>query len=180
MKPLLVGESPSRSGDRYWQFPLSGAVAQTLCQFAGIPPQSEGSRYGKWTWALYEHFDCVNVVERYPGGGWTSDVARRAAVHLREVMQEASEPYEVVVLLGRHAQQAYVDMQTPALTPVEDVDFYRWVIGNESPTGRRHVIVLPHPSALNRTYNDGSARQKAGRYLREAIVKAAELYETRL
>lgn len=177
MNPLLVGESPSRSGDRYWRFPLSGAVAQTLCQFAGIPPQKGGSRYGRWTWALYDVFDCVNAVERYPVGPWPS---QEAAEHLREAMQEASEPYEVVVLLGRRAQQAYVDMQAPALTPVEDAGFYRWVVDGESPTGRRHVIVLPHPSALNRVYNSAAARQKAGRYLREAITKAVELHETRL
>lgn len=180
MKPLLVGESPSRTGDRYYSFPLSGAVAQTLCRFAGIPPESEGSRYGRWTWALYDHFDCVNVAKRYPVGGWTSEVAAMAAERLRHTLAEASEPYEVVVLLGRRAQQAYVDMQAPAQTPVDGLDFYRWVKDPDSDTGRLHVVVLPHPSALNRTYNDTSARQRAGRYLREAITKAAELHETRL
>jgi hypothetical protein len=44
MLPLLVGEQPSRTGDRFHEFPLSGAVAQTLCQMAGIPPDSEGTR----------------------------------------------------------------------------------------------------------------------------------------
>jgi hypothetical protein len=41
-KPLLIGEAPSRSGDRYWMFQLSGAVAQTLCELAGIPPHPSG------------------------------------------------------------------------------------------------------------------------------------------
>jgi hypothetical protein len=66
-KPLLIGEAPSKSGDRYWMFPLSGAVAQTLCEMAGISPQPGGSRYGRWTWALYDHFECENLIERWPG-----------------------------------------------------------------------------------------------------------------
>ena len=31
---------------------------------ADIPPVEGGSRYGQWTWALYEHFECVNLIER--------------------------------------------------------------------------------------------------------------------
>ena len=41
----------------------------------GIPPETEGSRYGRWTWALYERFDCVNALARYPSGGWNRSLA---------------------------------------------------------------------------------------------------------
>jgi uracil-DNA glycosylase len=178
MKPLLVGESPSRSGDRYWMFPLSGAVAQALCQMAWIPPQPDyGSRYGRWTWALYDRFDCVNVVERYPYGGWPRE---EAASTLERVLENASSDYEVVVLLGRRAQQAYVDAHVPAESVVDGLGFYEWVIDPTSPTGRREVVALPHPSGLNRVYNDPSARRRAGVILNEAIEKARCLEETRL
>lgn len=46
--PLLIGENPSKSGDRYHDFPLSGAVAERLCGLAGIPPDLPGTRYGRW------------------------------------------------------------------------------------------------------------------------------------
>ena len=163
---------PSRSGDRYHQFPLSGAVAQTLCQMAGIAPQPEGTRYGRWTWALYEAFDCVNAIERH--GPW---VIADAAAHLRD---ELETEREVVVLLGRRAQEAYAQTQAPAYSVVEDLDFYEWVVDEASPTARREVCVLPHPSGLNRVYNDPAARRVAGRILHEAIEKGQQLHETRL
>jgi uracil-DNA glycosylase len=172
VKPLLVGEQPSRSGDRYYMVPLSGAVAQALCQMAGIPPVTGESRYGRWTWALYEHFDCINAIERHQE--W--DV-RHAANRLRH---EIEEDREVVVLLGNHAREAYAAMTEPAASPFDDVGFYEWAVDASSPTGRREVVVIPHPSALNRTYNKVNARWRAGLVLQAAIQKAKQMHETRL
>lgn len=173
MKALLVGEMPSRSGDRYHMFPLSGMVAQTMCQMAGIPPQEEGSRYGRWTWALYENFGCVNAVERH--GKWESAVA---AERLREVIEPDRE---VVVLLGRRAQTAYMRMYEPASSLIAKLPYWHWRLDMLSDTGRRQVVVVPHPSTRNRLYNDHSdPRLKTGQVLREAIEKAIQLEETRL
>jgi hypothetical protein len=172
MNPLLVGEMPSRSGDRYWEFPLSGAVAQALCQMAGIPPMPDESRYGQWTWALYEQFDCINAIERHQE--WN---VRHAANRLRH---EIEEDREVVVLLGNRAREAYVAMTEPAASPFDDVGFYEWAVDDSSPTGRREVVVIPHPSALNRTYHNVHARWRAGLVLQAAIEKAKQMHETRL
>jgi len=181
MKPLLVGEMPSRAGDRYHAFPLSGAVAQTLCQLASIPPEPEGTRYGRWTWALYERFDCVNAVERH--GEWSSYAGSE---RLKKVFAEASEDYEVVVLCGRRPQSAYVQMTFPAESPVarrEDgasLGYFEWVVDTNSPTGRREVVVVPHPSSRNRMLNSAHERWRTGLVLNEAIEKAKQLEETRL
>lgn len=176
MKALLVGEMPSRSGDRYHDFPLSGAVARTLCRMAGIPPDEESAGLAQWTWALYEHFDCVNAIERH--GPWDS---QKAAEHLVEVLARASSDYEVVVLLGRRPQSAYCAMQQPVRnTFLAKLHFYEWRTDLLAPTARREVVVIPHPSALNRVYNDPLSRESAGRVLREAMEKAAQLEETRL
>jgi uracil-DNA glycosylase len=172
MNPLLVGEQPSRTGDRYHHFPLSGAVAQTLCQMAGIPPEEEGSRYGRWTWALYDVFDCVNVISRHKP--WDAHEAAAAMAGLLEPERE------VVVLLGRRAQQAYVDMQAPGASALNGVDWLRWVVDEVSPTGRREVVVVPHPSGLNRMYNSDVMRRRAGETLRFAVERARQLHETRL
>lgn len=170
MNPLLVGEMPSRSGDRYYMVPLSGAVAQTMCQMADIPPQSEGSRYGRWTWALYDCFDCVNALRRHQE--W--DVSAAA-----ERLRDETSHYDVVVLLGRRPQEAYVAMTYPADSPVDGVGFYEWVVDTNSPSGRREVVVIPHPSSRNRTYNDPSSRTRAGEVLRLAMAKAREMEATR-
>lgn len=175
MLPLLVGESPSRSGDRYHHFPLSGAVAQTLCTLAGIPPLEGESRYGQWTWALYDKFDCVNTLDRYPRtGGWPRDLAARSMAGLIEPERE------VVVLLGRRAQTAYDDARAPAAPLLLGREMSEWVTDKASPTGRREVVCLPHPSGLNRQLNDASVRLRMGQVLREATEKASALEETRL
>jgi uracil-DNA glycosylase len=169
---LLVGEQPSRTGDRYHHFPLSGAVAQAMCQMAGIPPQEEGSRYGRWTWALYDHFDCVNIIDRYRT--WDS---REAAEQVARVIEDERE---VVVLLGRRAQRAYVDSQAPGESVIDEADWYEWRVDPSSPTGRREVVVLPHPSGLNRLYNAELHRRRAGAELKAAMEKAKQMEETRL
>lgn len=172
MLPLLVGEQPSRSGDRYHHFPLSGAVAQTMCQMAGIPPQEGGSRYGMWTWALYERFDCANVIARHKP--WNASEAAAAIAGLIEPSRE------VVVLLGRKAQRAYVDAQAPGDSVLDGARWYEWRVDPASPTGRREVVVIPHPSGLNRTYNSPDDRGRAGRVLRDAMEKACALEATTL
>jgi uracil-DNA glycosylase len=170
--PLQVGEQPSRTGDRYHRFPLSGAVAQTLCQMAGIPPEEEGTRYGRWTWALYDKFDCVNAIDRYQP--WD---ARHAALRVAGLIEPLRE---VVVFLGRRAGQAYIDSQAPADSVLDGVDWCEWVVDPASPTGRREVVVIPHPSSRNRLYNDADVRKRSGKVIKQAMEKAAAMHETRL
>lgn len=79
-RPILLGEAPPRAGDPYYAFPLSGRPARVLCELAGIPPQPDGTRYGRWTWALYERFECRNLFERYADATpWSAPKAREVA-----------------------------------------------------------------------------------------------------
>jgi hypothetical protein len=147
VRPMLLGEAPSRSGDRYWRFPLSGTVARTLCKMADIPPEDEGSRYGVWTWALYDRFECVNVFERYAQATpWSAPRARERVASM--------EMPPVVVLLGRKVQAAF------CLRPL---DFFEW-----AHEGARSFVVIPHPSGLNRVLNDPEQRAMCGCVLNEA------------
>lgn len=172
MKALLVGEMPNRASDRHYAFPLGGAVAQSLCQMAGISPQEDGSRYGKWTWALYEAFDAINAIEHH--GPWDSDAAGA------RLAQEIESDCEVVVLLGRRAHSAYVRMTAPAESNLVPLGWHQWRVDLLAPTARREVVVVPHPSSLNRIYNEAEPRRRTGKILREAIDKAHQLEETRL
>lgn len=165
--PLLLGECPSKSGDRYHHFPLSGAVGQRLCEFAGIPPESEGSRYGKWYWALLEHFDCLNAIERH-GDSVPWDQKRawdRWFDYLKELEDEELPP--AVIALGRRA----------AATIGLGSDLYwgewrRVPLRVELLDDRLEVpaTVLPHPSTRNLLYNDLAMRERAGAVLRQAMT----------
>lgn len=108
-RPILLGEAPSRVGDRFHMFPLSGRPAQVLCGLAGIPPQDGGTRYGRWTWALYEHFDCRNLIDRYADAEpWSVPVARdRARALLDELRAEQVECRYVPPGTGHPQEEIY-------------------------------------------------------------------------
>lgn len=197
-RPLLLGEAPSRSGDRYWQFPLSGMVGKRLCLLAGLTPDEEGSTYGRYYWPLVEAFWPRNLFKRYPGAQGSG--AALPADRARELAREIYLP-RVVVLLGVRLQRAF---------GLGDAPFYQWVDYQRSEDGvivaygddaqdagrtvrhpsglglfetqrllavpaggLRHVVVaIPHPSGLNRLYNAGEHRDSASRVLREAIERS--------
>ncbi len=155
--PLLLGEAPSRVGDRYHNFPLSGAIGKRLCEFAGIEPDEKGSKYGRYYWPLREHFDCINAIERYEDAyPWHVEVARERV--RRYLEEEGEEGPMVVVALGTKAFDAVAGIRG------RGTDWGEWI-----QVGIMRVVMLPHPSARNLLYNNPKMRDLAGRILREAI-----------
>lgn len=166
-KGLLLGEAPSKSGDAYWQFPLSGRVAETMCVMSGIPPQVEGSRYGRWTWALYDHYECENLFERYQGA--QGDGAAFPTTAARELAKAKSSDLwgRVVVMLG---------VRLPRAFGVEDARFFEWRMELDAGEERAlQWVMIPHPSGLNRVLDEPTARERCGSVLREARTRAAML-----
>jgi len=165
--PLLLGEAPSKSGDRYWMFPLSGAVAETLCRVAEIPPQPGGTRYGQWTWALYDHFECENLIERWPGrqgrgSAFPIEVARPLAVALLSRIEG-----RVVVVLGSRLASLFT-LATKSWHEKAVVVDDHGVVHH----ARCEIAAIPHPSGLNRVLNDPAERERSGAVLREAMQRA--------
>lgn len=179
---MLIGEAPSKSGDKYHMFPLSGAVAETLCKLSGIAPLIGESRYGQWTWALYENFECENLIRRWPGRqGTGSAFPTEIARSLAFVKAEKGMLDRVVVLLGARLRAVF------GLT-----DFYAWqdhvsvtvddgatfeFEGQTMPNLKNvycpcQVVAIPHPSGLNRMLNDPVERDRCGLVLREAMQRA--------
>jgi hypothetical protein len=128
MKPLLIGEMPSRSGDRYHAFPLSGAVAQTLCQMAG----SRHRRRARATGAGRGRSTTPSTASTRSSATARGTQTSRPRTCAR--FFEASSEYEVVVLLGRRAQSGYVRMTYPAESPVSKAGLLR--VGRSTPTAR--------------------------------------------
>jgi uracil-DNA glycosylase len=175
-RPFLLGEAPSRSGDRYYRFPLSGAVGQRLAEWAGLEPDKSGTRYGRWYWPLNSAFELRNLLERYPGsmpGGGAALPMIPARCAWARLLPDLSG--RVVVLLGARLR----DM---ARAPRE---FGVWgpgvplrQPGLEEGYGLEdgvsmQVVAIPHPSGLNRSYNDPAQEALASRVLREALARAA-------
>ena len=160
MRPLLLGEAPSRTGDRYWRFPLSGGPARSICTWMGWEP--EGSTPGGWYWALRERFDTVNLVERWPGpqgkgAAFPMSVARPAWEEFGRHVE-----HRVVVVLGARLQRL-ASLAGP----------HQWATST-APDGRRlDVVAVPHTSGLNLVYNDVAERERTAVTLREAMERAS-------
>jgi hypothetical protein len=174
MKPLLVGDHPTRAGDRYWTQPLSGVFARNLCRIAGWEGPSSRNALDSWAELLYSRFECINAWQRHPHGGFNVDMA---AGRLSQVINLT---HEVVVLLGARVQKAYVGMTFPAESPVDDLGLFEWIVDPNSPSGRREVVVLPAPAKLFGAARVSAQRQVISRILNEAVEKAAAMQETRL
>jgi hypothetical protein len=157
-RPLIIGESPSRAGDRYYQFPLSGNPAKWLCGLAGIEIPAGEAAY----WSLVEHFDTANALKRFPRDGWDIESAF-------ERVCEIVQPYDVVVLMGKRAQNSY-PAKNVVYAPLFEWNWDPWGYG---PKGEpRQVAAIPHSSGLNRLNNVEENRVRTGEVLREALERA--------
>lgn len=162
-QPLLLGESPSARGDRYHAFPLSGAPAKRLLECMMV------SYCGPAYWELVEHFETLNVMERYRDSSpWSVVRAReRWGRWIREegIQEEYRRPPGdprppfVVVCVGRRAAEAV------GLSPSRP-----WFDWCES--GTLAAVVVPHTSGRNRLNNEDRTATLTGTVLHEAIRKA--------
>jgi hypothetical protein len=151
VRPLLVGEAPSRTGDRFHRFPLSGAPARVLCLCAGWEPDGPASDLGSWTWALYSRFETANVFPRSAQSRpWDRDRARASAAIL------SAGGHSHLVLLGRKVADAFGVGKLAYFEPWQLV------------AGQR-LVVIPHPSGRNLLMNDDVVREQTGIALRNAV-----------
>lgn len=119
------------------------------------PPMSAGSRMQRLVAAIdrrtYIGLRRVNLCE----GRWSNPAARVAADEI------AADPtVEVLVLLGRKVTAAFFRRKQPEPFNVAVL----------SPDGQRGIrcAIIPHPSGLNRVWNDPDAFERARRTLQEA------------
>lgn len=142
----MIGEAPSRSGDRF--DPISGRAERLLCDLAG------------WKDGLGPRFLRLNLLEENPGpssGGkgdaWPLDLARQRAAQ----MVFAGRP--AAVLLGRRVAAAFGARGA----------YCEW--WDPSDEVRAPYVVIPHPSGVNRLYNDPAVRDQVGVVLRDAAKR---------
>lgn len=155
MKPLLLGEAPSKAGDRYHMVPLSGNPAELICRLMGW--SYDGAAY----WTLTEHFDTLNTIERYADAyPWSTVRARE-----RWAAWRAEHPGDlVVVALGRKAANAI---------GVKGTEWGEWDGG---PDGHGYLqrVAAPHTSGRSRIMNSPAIRGLLTETLRSALDLAKE------
>lgn len=152
MNVYVYGQAPSRSSDP--ARPLSGRSGKLLADLAGF-------RGPDWYDRLAEHFELRNLLGVYPGeaqhgkgdaapGGPMREAANRAWLDLAAG--------DRLVVLGRVVALAF---------QLRDLEYLTW---SERSAGVR-AILLPHPSLVNRRWNDEAERRRVSRLLRALVVE---------
>lgn len=149
-RPLLLGEAPSRAGDRFYMVPLSGNPAVRICRIMGWDTGGEAAY-----WTLVEHFETLNTIRRFADAEpWSAVRAReRWNTHLRE-RRRSDRSDLVVVCLGRRAAAA--------------VGIGAWEVGDwVKVPGGVEAVAAPHTSGRSRLWNDPETEFTMRRVLAE-------------
>lgn len=147
MRPLLVGEAPSRTSDP--ARPFSGRSGARLARLMDVE-QDELSAY----------FELVNLFEEYPGLGsgkgtaW-DPVAAAARARLLVVTSGRFTSQRDVVCVGKRVLSAVVG--------IAGWPYFDWLHG-AGPW--RRVAHIPHPSGINPWWNDAGHLAQASAFLR--------------
>lgn len=151
MRPLLIGEAPARTTP------------------AGWPPFYGAQRSGRILWELGfrvarapdrpGNVDAINLLDEWPGRRWPKEIARDAADRMMKTATLVER--EHVVLVGRNVAEAF---------GVTTLDWFEWI---ESESFR--LTVMPHPSPLNRWWNDERNRIRARNWTTQLLSRTTNV-----
>jgi uracil-DNA glycosylase len=146
IRPLIVGEAPSRVGDP--SRPITGACGDRLACFCGV----EGIDFRR----LFARMNLLSVWPGRSGKGtkWDRQTARAAA----DVAARRFVCGRVVVCLGWRVADALSVKAGGYFEPV--------------PLRGSVAYVVPHPSGINRWYNERSNVAKMRRFMRRLAREA--------
>jgi uracil-DNA glycosylase len=140
VKPLLIGQAPSRITDG--KLPFSGRSGLFLARLLGIEHEQ-----------LSELFELRNLIARWPGKDGKGDLFPLAVARLEA---------DAVPIAGRTVVLAGTQVATAF--GVAKLDRLVWHRLRGAKIG-----IIPHPSGLNRWWNEPENRDAARRFLRSCL-----------
>lgn len=149
MKPLIIGQAPARGNDGMPAF--HGDSGARLARLAGVGTKGEDLLY---------HFDTMNLLPTYPGRKNKGDVFDMKAAKLAAgiVIHDLShQPPRKILLMGRKVRRAMgLNGQWMYLGPGQ----FHW---------GHWVYIFPHPSGINRWWNDPVNYAAAEKFMRDLV-----------
>ncbi len=165
MTRLIVGEAPGRLPSVPDE-PLSGRSGQRLAELCGLDLPTYLAR-----------FECINVLPTFPGAA-----GKGARFTLREAVPAARERVVTryalggavrAVLLGRAALAVERALLEMGFRDARDLSFTNFVWHHvRVPGGFAAFACCPHPSGVNRWWNDPSNLAEARRFWCSFSTKA--------
>lgn len=158
-RPVFIGQAASRRGDP--TKPLTGRPGRKLAGLASMTPME-----------FYLSTVRVNLLPRYMGSRGRGDAfpmreARRNATRMAPLLDGRT-----VVFVGRKVADAF-----GCRKGWFDWDEGYFVTGDG--TVHIHYAVVPHPSGLNRFWNDPYNAREASRFLSELMKKKSSVSRLR-
>lgn len=154
MKPLIIGEAPSKNEDV--PQPIAGRVGRRLAECAGLTMEE-----------FLAHFDRVNLLkdrQDTDDHGFTFDHARASleAYKLREKFTRD----QIVLLLGWRVARAFSVPKRWHGRNGLAVSLEYFVQYNIGDTEAR---IVPHPSGVNRWWNDPANYKQACEFMQNIV-----------
>lgn len=144
MKPLLVGEAPSKNEPL--PAPLEGRCGRRLAEFSGLS-------FEKYL-ARFERVNLLSVRQDTTAHGFVFDLA--AARRTASSLVACIESGRLVALLGKRVASAFGLRSSSYFAPC--------YLPNDAT-----LYVVPHPSGINRWYNDAPNRAEMARFMRRLV-----------
>ena len=145
MKPLIVGEAPSKNQDP--ERPVEGRIGKRLANCAGLPYDD-----------FLQHFERVNLLherQEVNGKGFVFDLHKAHGTAI--VICTKLEPGRVVLLLGHRVAKAF-GIKTAYFKPQRLQDLFEMT-----------AFVVPHPSSINRWWNSRANVTKAIKFMHDIV-----------
>lgn len=143
MKPLIVGEAPSKNEDP--PTPISGRIGKRLAACAGLTLEEFLERF--------ERVNLLQVRQDTKEKGFEFDLP--AAIESGRLLVERIEPGRTVILLGKRVADAVGCAK----------DYFEPHRLRNGAT----LYVVPHPSGVNRWYNEPTNALRMARFMRNVV-----------
>lgn len=161
--PLLLGESPA-AGTQHdpesWLAPGSSSSADRLLKFTGYTEDEYLDTFAR--------DNLLHYLPRRSGKGRNFPLSR-AKRQVKRVFQEWWMPCQRIVMLGRRVASAFEWYRWDRVIgpiPHSEVKYLKWYrIENRGML--IWAAVVPHPSGVNRWWNDANNRRRARKFFRE-------------
>lgn len=146
--PLIIGQAPARGNDG--KLPFAGQSGARLARLARVGDSGD---------ALPEHFDLVNLMPYWPGKRGKGDefhmqLAKENGLKLLAELNEG--PPRKILMMGRKVRRA--------MGCNGDWEYLRWF-----PFWKHQAVVFPHPSGVNRWWNDPMNEHNAQVFLERLL-----------
>lgn len=156
MKPLIIGEAPSKN--EVLPRPISGRVGKRLASLCGLTLEE-----------FLQHFDRVNLLhvrQDTKEKGFEFDV-KAARIEAGRIMSTLVRD-QVVLLLGRRVANAFGFQKHAYFEQLFFIGRSNMCI---NPGMGPDVRVMPHPSGVNRWYNEPANWKQAEEFMRRIVER---------